>query len=87
MVKFVLVVAIVLVLASLFSYVGLGDFLASALTSLGEAVPFLSVPIQTIGSCISFLTSLPYVVKFLGIVFMCIVVKWAISSFGAFGKD
>lgn len=87
MVKFVIVVAIILVLSSIFGYFGIGDFLAGALGTLGEAVPFLAVPIQTIAQCVNFITGLPYVVKFLGIVFMCILIKWAISAFGAFGKD
>lgn len=84
MVKLVIIVAIIIVFAVIFSFPGVQDFLVLAANTLVEVVPLFAAPIKFLTDTFSYLSTLTYLYRFIGFILFAFFFKKALESFGAF---
>lgn len=84
MIKLVIVVAIIIVFSSIFSFAPVQDFLISVGSTLVEVVPLFAVPIKFIGDTFNYLSSLTYIYRFIGFILFSFFFKKSLETFGAF---
>lgn len=84
MIKFVIVVAIIIVFSAIFSFGPVQEFLISVGATLVEVVPLFSAPINFIGDTFNYLSSLTYIYRFIGFILFAFFFKKALETFGAF---
>lgn len=84
MVKLVIIVAIMIVFAVIFSFPGVQDFLVLAANTLVEVVPLFAAPIKFLTDTFNYLSTLTYLYRFIGFILFAFFFKKALESFGAF---
>lgn len=84
MIKFVIIVAIIIVFGVIFSFPAVQDFLLLAANILVEVVPLFAAPVKFLTDTFAYLSTLIYLYRFIGFILFAFYFKKALESFGAF---